>query len=1001
MVLMLAAFTGSLLLLADPLDEAINQHLFTANDPGSVAYGAVMQKIRGEFPPAAAFTLRPPRHPGESLQVIVRGPWTGTVFLHPVTAKELGRRGQSEGFAGFLFTLHSSLFAGEVGKAVLAIAALAYVVMLVSGLVLWWPVRWGQSFSIRTGVGLTRSLFDWHRVGGAVFGLLVLVSVATGAYMAWQPLAKLVTHLSGVQPLRPPVVSTAAMRVDAIGTAVERAQSLFASATVGYVQVPNRNDAPVRVRLRLPDDPHPNGLTSVWLHPASAEVLAVHRWNELDLGTRAYSYVYPLHIGELGGIPLMIVTFLLGMLLPGFAITGTWLWWRRRANKRKTTASQVAEPEKSTASGRTHMPRRIVSLLSILLLLALSGIAYAAESTRTVLHLLDYIAVDYTGAVEDGKIKSVDEYKEMREFAGQAQELIKGLPANPAQPALLAEATALAQGIDAKAAASVISTKASALRWAVIRAYNVQVTPKSAPDLKRGAGLYAAQCAVCHGVGGRGDGPAAKGLDPKPSDFHDLNRMAQRSAYGLYNTVTLGVDGTAMASFAQLSEEDRWALAFFVANFSADDAVRTKGAALWRAGKGRDPFPDLANVVTLSMNEVKERFGDDGVALQAFLRDSPQALTAAKPAPIEFAVAALANSLDAYRQGVRVEAAQLAIQAYLEGFELIEASLQNVDAELMTRIEREMMAYRSAIQSGAPVTQVEREASVVIASLDEARAKLAGARISQTTTFVSALVILLREGAEAILVVAAILAFTARTGRKDARRWVHVGWIAALALGLVTWVVSNYLVEISGASREITEGVTALFAAAMLLYVGYWLHSKSHSHAWQKFIGNKVTGTLSAGTVWTLGLVSFLAVYREAFETVLFYQALATQAGPQGHAALLGGLAVGAALLVAVAWAILRASVKLPIGLFFSTSGLVLVVLAVIFTGQGIAALQEAGKIGSDAVSFIRLPLLGIYPTLQTLTAQAGAIVISAFALWWATRARKSVMDNARSGGGL
>lgn len=647
------------------------------------------------------------------------------------------------------------------------------------------------------------------------------------------------------------------------------------------------------------------------------------------------------------------------------------------------------------------MPHRIVSLLSILLMLALAGMAHAAESTRTVLHLLDYIAVDYAGAVEAGKIRSADEYKEMREFAGQAQALIAGLPTHPAQPALLAEARGLVQGIEAKAAAPEISAKAGALRWAVIRAYNVQVSPKSAPDLKRGAGLYAAQCAACHGAAGRGDGPAAKGLDPMPSNFHDLGRMAQRSVYGLYNTVTLGVDGTAMASFAQLSEEDRWALAFFVGNFPADDAVRTKGAALWRAGQGRDAFPDLANVATLSMNEVKERFGDDGVALQAFLRDSPQALAAMKPAPLEFAVAALAKSLDAYRQGARADAAQFAIQAYLEGFELVEASLQNIDAELMTRIEREMMAYRSAVQSGASVTQVEREAGIVLASLAEARAKLSGARISQAATFVSALVILLREGAEAILVVAAILAFTARAGRKDARRWVHVGWVAALALGFATWVVSNHLVEISGASREIAEGVTALVAAAMLLYVGYWLHSKSHSQAWQSFIGSKVTRTLSAGTVWTLGLVSFLAVYREAFETVLFYQALSTQAGPQGHAALLGGLAAGAALLVALAWVILRASVKLPIGLFFSVSGIVLVILAVIFTGQGIAALQEAGKIGSDAVSFIRLPLLGIYPTLQTLTAQAGTIVISAFALWWATRARNFFTDDATPGGGL
>jgi high-affinity iron transporter len=201
-------------------------------------------------------------------------------------------------------------------------------------------------------------------------------------------------------------------------------------------------------------------------------------------------------------------------------------------------------------------------------------------------------------------------------------------------------------------------------------------------------------------------------------------------------------------------------------------------------------------------------------------------------------------------------------------------------------------------------------------------------------------------------------------------------------------LVSRYLVEISGANREITEGVTALVAAAMLMYVGYWLHSKSHSQAWQRFIGDKLSGALSAGTVWTLALVSFLAVYREAFETVLFYQALSTQAGPQGQSALLGGVAVGAMSLVALAWVILRASIRLPIGLFFSVSGVVLLGLAVIFTGQGIAALQEAGTVEADPVGSLRVPLLGIYPTMQTLSAQAGAIVVGAFVLWRAGRSR-------------
>lgn len=634
----------------------------------------------------------------------------------------------------------------------------------------------------------------------------------------------------------------------------------------------------------------------------------------------------------------------------------------------------------------------------ITLALVASSFAFAqaqsdpAASAQTIVHMLDYVGIDYPGAVEAGKIKNEDEFKEMAEFTAQVTVLLKSLPANQRQAVLIADAEKLVRLVQAKASAPQIAAAAGELRWHVIAAYNVPVRPKTAPDLKRGAVLYAGQCAACHGAQGKGDGPLAKGLEPPPSNFHDLERMAQRSVYGLYNTITLGVAGTGMASFSQLSEEDRWALAFFVANFAADDATRARGAALWTGGKGRNEFPDLANVATLSANEVKTRFGDGGMALQTYLRANPQALVATKPAPIAFAIATLGKSLDVYRNGKRAEATQLAIQAYLEGYDLIEASLQHIDAELMVRTEREMMAYRGLLQSSAPLGQVERQAAAVQTLLAEVREKLGSTQLSQATTFVSALVILLREGVEAILVIAAILAFLTRAGRADARRWVHAGWIAALALGGLTWVISGYLVEISGASREITEGVTALVAAAMLLYVGYWLHSKSHSAAWQKFIKAKVSGALSRGTLWTLVIVSFLAVYREAFETVLFYQALAAQAGSQSHGALLGGLALAAALLVALAWVILRASVRLPVGLFFSVSSIVLAILAVIFTGQGIAALQEAGKIGVDAVAFIAVPVLGIYPTAQTLAAQAAVILVIATGLWWAGCARRRLL---------
>jgi high-affinity iron transporter len=625
-------------------------------------------------------------------------------------------------------------------------------------------------------------------------------------------------------------------------------------------------------------------------------------------------------------------------------------------------------------------------LVCTLLTCILANAAQAQQSAQTILHLLDYMAVDYSEAVENGQIKNAAEYDEMREFASQTTALLKELPQTEGQSQLLSDAAALSRRIDERAPPPEVSAQASALRWAVIRVYKIQVGPTRSPDPTIGAQLYATHCAVCHGAEGRGDGLAGKGLDPAPTDFHDAARMQQRSAYGLYSTITLGVEGTGMASYKQLSEEERWALAFFAGNYAADTALTDKGAALWREGKRLDSFATLANIATLSANEVRARFGDDAVALQAHLRANPRLLEAAKPGPLEFATATLTKSLEAYRQGARADATQLAIQAYLEGFELAEASLSNVDAELMVRIERAMMDYRGLLQTGAPLDEVERQATTVNELLDTAHARLNDVQLSPMTAFISALVILLREGAEAILVVAAILAFLARAGRNEARRYVHAGWVGAMTLGGVTWVVSNYLIEISGANREITEGVTALIAAVMLLYVGYWLHSKSHSSAWQKYIGEKVGGALSKGTVWTLAIVSFLAVYREAFETVLFYQALVAQVGAGSRGALIGGVAVAVVLLAILAWAILRASVKLPIGLFFSISGIVLLILAVVFTGQGFAALQEAGKIGAQNVNFISIPMLGIYPTLQSLGAQALVLLACVLGFWWVGR---------------
>ena len=214
---------------------------------------------------------------------------------------------------------------------------------------------------------------------------------------------------------------------------------------------------------------------------------------------------------------------------------------------------------------------------------------------------------------------------------------------------------------------------------------------------------------------------------------------------------------------------------------------------------------------------------------------------------------------------------------------------------------------------------------------------------------------------------------------------VHAGWTAALAAGGLTWALATYAIGVSGASRELTEGFGSLLAAVILLSVGIWMHGKSQADQWQRYIHAKLSAALSKRSSWFLFGLAFLAVYREVFETILFYAALASQ-GSGG--AILGGFLTGLVLLAAIAWAMLRYSQRLPIGKFFSYSSALMAVLAAVLAGKGTAALQEAGMLSvTPVINWPRVTLLGIYPTLQVILMQAAALVIIVLGFWYNRRA--------------
>jgi high-affinity iron transporter len=625
--------------------------------------------------------------------------------------------------------------------------------------------------------------------------------------------------------------------------------------------------------------------------------------------------------------------------------------------------------------------KALLHTLCAILLLAASSAGIAGEANpQAVLHLLDYVAVEYPQFVKNGQVMNAGEYAEQVEFAGQIERAIRDLPAHPQRAAYAAQAAQLRTAIEAKADGTQVSAAAQKLQRAVIVAYNIEVAPRRAPDMRTAGATYAENCASCHGVGGDGKGPLSATLQPTPTDFTDTTRQSARSVYALFNTITLGVDGTAMRAFSGLTDEQRWQLAFYVSRFMSSDAQRARGAEAWEHGKARSVFRDLAAVVTTTPSDARRTDGD-AEAVLAYLRANPGQASSASSSPIAFSIAAMEDSFQRYQAGKPDEAYQLAVNAYLEGFELAEASLDNRDHELRTRIESAMMEYRNALKEAQSTSAVRAKFDGATQLLAEAQRRLAGPTVSPTATFLSSLVIILREGLEAILVLAAMAAFLIRTGRRDSLPWLHGGWIVALLLGGVTWFVSSKLIAVTGAQREVTEGVTALIAAALLLYVGFWLHNKANAARWSEFIRGQVSTAMKGGTLFGFALVSFFAVYREVFETVLFYQALWLESEGTAQSAVLAGLGVGTAVLVVLAWLIARFSVRVPLRLFFGASSALLAVMAVVFAGQGIAALQSAGKLSSNPITFPSVPLLGIYPNLQGLALQLAliALIIIAF----------------------
>ncbi|GAA0814646.1 cytochrome c/FTR1 family iron permease [Colwellia asteriadis] len=585
---------------------------------------------------------------------------------------------------------------------------------------------------------------------------------------------------------------------------------------------------------------------------------------------------------------------------------------------------------------------------------------------RQIIQLAEYVGVDYESAIKDGQIINDDEYQEMLEFSKLIVE--KTSINNNYMRSLNEKALALQTAISTKQNANIVRKITSELRISLLAMMPELPLPKRLTSKEATFSLFENNCASCHGISGQGNGVLASGLEPAPTDFTDKTRAENRSLLGLFDAISNGLDDTAMPAFTQLKEQQKWSLAFYVG-----------GLAFKSSSELTKPSQSISLQNWINYSPLKLSTETDGLKKNEIegLRADPKLLFTNQSSPLAITKTQLAAASIAYKNEEYEKAKTLAVSAYLDGFELIENSLDARDTNLRKSIEGNLIKLRQALSNAQQVNQLESLMEVTVRQLNNAEELLIETTLSNEALFTASLVILLREGLEALLVVLALITVLIRTKRHDALKYVHFGWLSALLAGFATWAVAQSMISISGASREVMEGIAAMLAAVMLFYVGIWMHSKTNAEHWQAYIQKHINTQLEAGTLWGLTVLSFIAVYREVFETVLFYQSLLTQASTTQYSFVIGGFLFGIAVLSIIAWGMFKYSVKLPIARFFSTTTYLLLVLSFILMGKSISALQEAGVIGISPLPItVEIDWIGVGSTWQGIIAQLTILIL-------------------------
>jgi high-affinity iron transporter len=661
-----------------------------------------------------------------------------------------------------------------------------------------------------------------------------------------------------------------------------------------------------------------------------------------------------------------------------------------------------------------------------LALLPARVIAQEANPVQRVANIVSVAVEEYKKGIDaKGRLISADEYQEAVGFLTDARDAAGRLPGDKPMTARIVLDSIIA-AVNAKKPPETLDSL-NARFAAALGSEAALALPAKPINVAEGARVYAASCALCHGERGLGDGPAGLKLTPRPPAI-GTKEMASVSPATMFRKISVGVTGTAMPAFSpQLTDDQRWNVVAYLATLRSSATEVAEGEGLYVQGcvscHGMNGVADgnvaraLSKLPTdLATIAWQAERSDSQIALAvsagmagtpmppssqltpaqvksvvAYLRSLPMQTktvsSAAGPrdsaarapeAAARASILLLEQSLTAIRGGRASDASDRAFDAYL-AFEPIESRARARDPGVVASMEKLFTDFKGAVRAN-DLRTAERSLDAIESNMPKV-VELTRPTGSASEAFLQSLLIILREGFEAILVIGAVVAFLLKTGHRERLRsiWMGIG-LGLVASGLTAVILRTVLLAIP-ASQDIIEGVTLLVAVAVLFSVSYWLISRVEAAKWQQFIREKVTNALEHGGGRALAFVAFLAVYREGAETALFYQALFNE-GSHVILPITLGIVVGFGALGVIFTLFYKYGVRIPLRPFFSVTSVLLYYMAFVFTGTAIRELQEGNAM---SITLIRglptVPAIGLYPTWETVVAQLVLLALFVFAL--------------------